>query len=224
MVHLSENMSLIELDRPFKQFRHPSLSLICGPSGSGKTTFVTHVLQQIENMFDVVPQKIYFVYSEWQSGYDALPDIVEFHESLDKSLYDKLDPSVPSLLIADDYQHQAAGNELLSKLATQSCHHRSCSVMVILQNFYFGSGVTNLNIRRSAQYIIIMKSPQDVRQINTLATQMFPTRAKKLIDIYHDATEHTDFGYLLIDCRPDTPYQLRIRSKIFDQFPIIYKI
>ena len=47
-----------------------------------------------------------------------------------------------------------------------------------------------------------------------LAKQMFPGRTQYLLDSFHDATKKP-FSYLLIDCHPQTPENIRLRTSIF---------
>lgn len=217
-------MEEILLEKEFKQFRHPGLTIFSGPSNSGKTTLVLRILANLSYLFDIIPKRIIFLYSEWQPAYEQISNQVEFSQNLDQDMYDSFDSKKPTLLIADDFQMQATKNDLLCKIAIQGGHHRSVSTFILLQNFYFGSDVSSINIRRSAQYIVLMSSPQDKKQIRSLGSQMFPQNLTQFIEAYEDATENTAFGHLLIDCRPDTQKYLRVRSDILCKEPLIYVV
>ena len=60
----------------------------------------------------------------------------------------------------------------------------------------------------------MFKNPRDSLGIATLAKQMFPRRTQYLMDSFHDATKKP-FSYLLIDCHPQTPEAIRLRTNIF---------
>ena len=62
--------------------------------------------------------------------------------------------------------------------------------------------------------IVMFKNPRDAGQVATLARQMYPGKSKFVVEAYKDATEEP-YGYLLIDLRPETHENFRIRTKIF---------
>ena len=66
----------------------------------------------------------------------------------------------------------------------------------------------------NAHYIVAFKNPRDVTQIATLAKQMYPGNTKFMVEAYRDATS-TPYGYLLVDLKPQTVEQLRLRTNIF---------
>jgi hypothetical protein len=66
----------------------------------------------------------------------------------------------------------------------------------------------------NAHYIVLFKNPRDANQIATLARQMYPGKSKFLIEAFKDATEKP-YGYSLIDLKPDTGENIRVRTNIF---------
>ena len=66
----------------------------------------------------------------------------------------------------------------------------------------------------------MFKNPRDHLQIANLARQMYPGRSQFLIEAFEDATK-ASHGYLLIDLKPDTDDQLRIRTGIFPSDKLI---
>ena len=65
-----------------------------------------------------------------------------------------------------------------------------------------------------ADYIVALKNPRYITQIATLATQIYPGNTKFMVEAYWDATSQM-YGYLLIDLKPQTAEQLRLRANIF---------
>ncbi len=51
-------------------FQHPCNVIIVGPSGSGKTSFLESALRN--RQFQPEPQRIVWIYSERQPGYDEM--------------------------------------------------------------------------------------------------------------------------------------------------------
>jgi len=72
--------------------RHPTTVLVAGPTGCGKTEFVYKLLTTREAI-QPTPQRIIFIYSEWQPAYDrmkqALQNTIEIVKDYEpKVLYD----------------------------------------------------------------------------------------------------------------------------------------
>ena len=67
----------------------------------------------------------------------------------------------------------------------------------------------NLN----SHYLVLFKNPRDVGQIVILGRQMF-SNGKFLEEALKDATSRP-YGYLLVDLKPGTEEQLRVRTNIF---------
>jgi hypothetical protein len=64
-----------------------------------------------------------------------------------------------------------------------------------------------------------MKNDRDKQQISILARQFSPGNSNFVVQAYEDATKNP-YDYLLLDFRPGSPHNLRLRSKIFPhQFP-----
>ena len=188
--------------------------LVCGPTGSGKTQFVLRLIT--EQMFEPVPERIMWIYGEWQPLYDILkikiPDI-EFKNGIPADLYDSITADTRNLVILDDQMSEAGDKKELSQLFTQGSHHRNLSVIYIVQNL-FDQGRSMRTVSLNTQDLVIFKNPRDKKQITTLASQMYPKNGSFLTDAYLDATTEP-FGYLVIDLKQDTPEEFRVRSKIF---------
>ena len=77
-------------------FRHPTTILIAGPTGCGKTEFLVQLLQR--RALRPFPQRIEWIYGEWQNAYDRILNLslpgtsVKFTKSFDDDLYETLDP------------------------------------------------------------------------------------------------------------------------------------
>lgn len=187
---------------------HPSTAIVCGPTGSGKTIFLARFIRDIKELMFPTPEKIVYCYGEYQDIFADLPE-VEFREGLPKLA--EFDGSQRVLLIIDDLMHEAGHD--VEKIFTRGSHHRNISVFFVTQNLFFkskGSRTMSLN----AHYIVAFKSPRDIGQISVLARQIYGSNSKFMIEAFNDATSKP-FGYLLIDLKPQTPEQLRLRTNIF---------
>ena len=71
---------------------------------------------------------------------------------------------------------------------------------------------TNLN----SQYLVLFKNARDKGQAGILARQMFPAKWKEFVSALDDA-QRTPYSYLLVDLRPETPDEIRIRGTILPE-------
>jgi len=206
-------------------FRHPSTILIAGPTGCGKTEFLVKLITQ--GGLEPFPERIIWVYSEWQDAYERIrkklmessaKKKLEFVKDFNDTLYDSLDRRVRNLLVLDDQMenqdmHRKGGSDL-AKFFTQGSHHRNLTVVYIVQNLFHQSRASR-TISLNSHYLVLFKNPRDKLQIRNLAMQMYPSNTEFLVRAYEDATS-VPYGYLVVDLRPDTPDDLRVRSNIFD--------
>lgn len=195
-------------------FVHPSTHLIAGPTGSGKTKYVNRVI--LENMIEPLPSRIVWIYSEWQDNYRILKDSkpnIEFFTSIDEGLYETFDSKITNLLVIDDKMSSKNDSHQILHYFTEGSHHRNLTIMYIVQNL-FDKGKEHRTVSLNSQYITLFRNPRDRLQISILARQMYPGNQKFMTDSYYDATKEP-YGYLLVDLRPETPDDFRLRSKIF---------
>lgn len=90
-------------------------------------------------------------------------------------------------------------------------------MLFLTQNIFHNSKHTR-TMSLNSHYIVLFKNPRDVGQVGVLGRQMFQN-GKFLADAFRDATSRP-YGYLLIDLKPNTDEQLRVRTNIFaDESP-----
>jgi energy-coupling factor transporter ATP-binding protein EcfA2 len=205
-------------------FRHPTTILIAGPTGCGKTEFLVQVLKG--KAIQPSPQRIIWIYSEWQDAYDRICKAyasvtrqkIEFVKQFNDRLYETLDRRVRNLVILDDqmenHDMQRKGGTGLAKFFTQGSHHRNLTVIYVVQNLFHQARAMR-TISLNSHYLILFKNPRDKLQIRNLASQMYPSQTEFLVRAYEDATS-VPYGYLVVDLRPDTPEDLRVRTNILD--------
>ena len=108
------------------KFRHPSTMIVSGPTGSGKTKFVSRLI--LERQYDPMPNRIIWVYSEWQPLYDIIQmsyPSVEFIKDLSPNLANSFSNQVRNLLVLDDQMTELGDKKELSQLFTKGSHHRN---------------------------------------------------------------------------------------------------
>lgn len=153
---------------------------------------------------------MYYFYGEWQPAYaDSKIPNLQFVEGLPDM--DVIDPKVRNLIVIDDLL--AETDSRVTKIFTKGSHHRNCSVIYITQNL-FDKNKENRTITLNAHYMVLFKSPRDAMQVQHLARQMYPGKSAFMREAFADATSKP-YSYLLVDLRPDTPENMRLRTNIF---------
>lgn len=193
------------------RWKHPFTCIVAGPTSSGKTHFVARLVRHADEMIHPAPERILWYYGEWQRTYFDLQKYnnVSFAEGIPKE--QDINPRLRNLVIMDDLL--AETDNRVTKLFTKGSHHRNTSVIYISQNI-FDKNKENRTISLNAHYMVLFKSPRDAMQVEHLARQMYPGKTKFMREAFKDATSEP-FSYLLIDLRPETPDELRLRSSIF---------
>jgi hypothetical protein len=204
-------------------FHHPFTMVIAGPTMSGKTFFVRQLLTK-SNLIEPPPERIVWIYSEWQPEYDRLRDHfqqgIEFIKGWSAELYEKFHPGIRNLLVLDDVMGSTKNDGTLSDLFTKGASHRNLSVLFITQNLFF-QGRSAVDVRRNSQYIILFKCRQDKRQVAHFARQTFPENPLFLMNAFADAVSE-DHGHLLIDLKPTCPEEYILRSNVLNDDIVVY--
>jgi hypothetical protein len=212
--NLSAAYLVFALRATMNKLIHPSNILVAGPTGCGKTYFVMKLI--MNDMFTTRFDRIVLVYSEWQPLYDDLrlyrPD-TEFVRELNEDLYHSFDRTRDNLVILDDQMTSGGSKGTTTNLFVQGSHHRSITIIYLVQNFY-EKNKNQRTLSLNTQYIILFKNPRGLSQAMSFGKDMFPTKGHAFVDVYKDATIEAN-GYLLVDNRVDTPDSYRLRSRIF---------
>jgi hypothetical protein len=198
------------------RLQHPFTCIVAGPTSCGKTQFVKRLLAAKDTMIHEPPKNIIWCYSEYQPAYVELTSQVpgiSFVEGIPQTLLEDLDTSVPNLVVLDDMMCESGKDKRVTNLFVRGSHHRNLSVIYIVQNlFYHGKESRTLSL--NSHYIVLFKSPRDATQVGILGKQMFPGNSKFMHDAFRDSTKQP-YGYLLIDLKPATEEQYRLRTCIF---------
>jgi hypothetical protein len=173
-------------------------------------------LKFIENIGDLINvkiQRIIWCYSVTKP--ELTLDIPIDYVSSVEGIYQKLTPVAglypPSFLVIDDQMENA---KQVQPIFTKFTHHRNCSCFYLTQNLFLKDQRT---ISLNTHVFVLFKSPRDRMQIMTLAKQISPDNPNFILQAYNDATSSSPFSYLIIDLKPTTPEEYRIRTDIFPQ-------
>ena len=213
LVSVSSNSPAIQMDMRLK---HPFTMMVAGPTSCGKSQWTKKLLLNASKLIDQPPTKITWFYGEYQPLYAELQaqlQGISFVEGIPENLNSYIDAGSTNLVVIDDLMSESGNNKRISKLFTKGSHHRNLSVIYIVQNL-FHKGSENRDISLNTHYLVLFKNPRDASQITSLAKQMYPGSVKFLQEAYRDATLKPH-GYLLLDMKPGTVDDCRIRTGIF---------
>ena len=71
------------------------------------------------------------------------------------------------------------------------------------------------SININTHILVLFANKRDESQAMNLGKQLFPCYSKVFMEAYEDATSAALHGYLVIDCDPKSPHDIKLRTKIF---------
>ena len=194
-------------------FHAGSPIMVAGPTSSGKT-YWTHKLLT-HNMFTESVASVLYCYDVFQDYFNQMkiPNI-EFHEGLPtlekvQSLHD----GSFHVIVLDDLMEYIVKSIEVQNLFTKYCHHYNITVIFLTQNV-FAQGPCARTININTHILVLFANKRDESQAMNLGKQLYPCNSKVFMDAYEDATSYLH-GYLVIDCDPKSPRELKLRTKIF---------
>lgn len=165
-------------------------------------------------MFDHFPDAIFYFYGVYQPANDQLksniPQIT-FVEGFPSDFEDSVNPSQKTLVILDDLMSEMSKEGAIIRLFTKA-RHSGISVIFLTQDLFYSKQLRTVSI--NANFIVLFRSTRDRLQVMNLAKQMYPGETKFLVESFVNATAQP-YGYLLLDLRPTTPEEYRVRTNIF---------
>ena len=201
------------MNKPLVPFVAGSPIIISGPTGSGKT-FFTHKLLTFD-MFTEIVSSVLYCYGVYQPFYDSMqiPNLT-FHEGLPtfetiKEMHD----GKFHVIVLDDLMEYIIKSVDTQNLFTRYCHHFNMSAIFLTQNV-FAQGPCSRSISINAHILVLFANKRDESQCITLGKQLYPGKTKVFMEAYEDATSG-EFGYIVVDCTPKTPRELKLRTNIF---------
>ncbi len=209
------------------RFKTPFNCIVAGMSYSGKTTWVKNLLTLRDKIFTEQPTRIFLFYKVMQDIYvemeaDGLVhELVTVNEEMPSletiiSMVEKYKNQGGSMLIFDDTMSDL--NNDFEQLFCNVSHHYNSSIIFLTQNLFYQK-TTFRTMSLNSHYLVLMKNVRDTQQISILAKQFSPYNNSFLVQSYAEATKNP-FSYLLLDFRPDSPQELRLRSNLFE-FPCL---
>ena len=188
--------------------RHPFTMMVAASTGGGKTWLVKNLLENRQQWISPAPQRIIWIYGQWQPLYVEMHRIIpgiEFVKGIPANIEDEqfLNPAIQNLIVYDDLMSKASNDKRICDLFTKGSHHHNLNVICLVQNLYY-QGKESRTMSLNSQYLVLFNNPRDQQQVMVLARQMYPGQSEKVLSSYKMATSKP-YGYLAIDLKPDTP-------------------
>ena len=209
-------------------FKPCSSFVVSGATKSGKTWWVYRLLRERVGMFvPNPPSSILYCYSVYQPLFDDMKmtfgDDIRFVEGLPSSedVDNLTSDGRHHVIILDDVMQKVVQSPEMALLFTQGCHHKNLSVIFITQNL-FAQGKSSRNIALNTTYVVLLKNVRDASQATLLGRQLYPGKTDGFMRAYTEIMMELR-GYLIIDLAPDTPDEMRLRTRVFiGEDPIVY--
>ena len=199
--------------------KHPFTMTIAAPTGGGKTYFVKTLLENREKWIHPSPQRIIWLYGQWQPLYEQMKQTIpgiEFVKGIPWNIDEDsfLNSKLRNLIVIDDLMTDATKDNKICNLFTKGSHHRNLSVICLLHNLYY-YGKENRTMSLNTHYFVLFKNPRDQQQVMSLARQMYPGNTRRFMTIYKIATDKP-YGNLIIDLKPETPDAERFQANVLE--------
>ena len=190
----------MNMKTPLVPFQAGSPIMVAGPTASGKTYWTNKLLSN--NMFTQPVSSILYCYGVWQDYFEEMeiPNL-EFHDGKFH------------IIVLDDLMEHIVKSIETQNLFTKFCHHYNITAIFLTQNV-FAQGPCSRSISINTHILVLFANKRDESQALNLGKQLYPWASKVFMEAYQDATSKSH-GYLVVDCDPKSPRELKLRTNIF---------
>ena len=112
----SENPKIHNFTENGLKLRHPFTMMVAASTGGGKTWLVKNLLENREQWISPAPQRIVWIYGQWQPLYAEMQRIIrdiEFVKGIPVNIEDEqfLNPAIQNLIVIDDLMSEASNDK-----------------------------------------------------------------------------------------------------------------
>jgi hypothetical protein len=197
--------------------------IISGASGSGKTVLVLEILKDLNVVYEVGIERVYFCTCTPIIGDIQCPVPVTIHEGLPTS---DMWSEPNSLIIIDDQQDALSDQKQSVAMASRIAHHYKTTFIYILQSIFWGQGSSDVirQLYLNSQYVIILSCRRGIQQVKRFIQYMFPSTWRKVLAGYEEVMSKA-FSHVLFDFHPKTKPEFIMRTGILaNEFTCILDI
>ena len=119
------------------------------------------------------------------------------------------------IIVLDDLMEKIVKSIEMQEPFTKYCHHRNLTTIMVSQNV-FQKGPNTRTISLNTHIHVLFANKRDEAQVSVLAHQLFHSKTKKnkFLTMY-DKHMKQHYGYLVIDCTPQYPSEIKVHVDIF---------
>ena len=142
------------------RLKHPLTAVVAGNTSSGKSSFCKKLIQYKDDLITPKITKIIYCFSEFKP---SLPweSITTYSKGYSEDLIsrEKLGQH-KTLLVIDDLADEVQSDQM-TRLFTKLSHHRSISVIFLVQNLFYRGLRSMRTVSMNALYTVVFKSARD---------------------------------------------------------------
>ena len=202
------------------KFRNGTNTIIYGMTSSGKTTFMFEVLKR--KLITNFPDKIFFfyrihqkVFTDWNQ--EVSNPRIDFVEGLQLDMVKKYGGNC--IVIIDDLALE--NQRRTAELFLFESHHLNISTFFMTQNLYLRDDCFR-TMSLNAAYFVLFANIRSLRQIKTLACQIFSGRDIDRVMAAYKKARDIPFGHIVLNLVLNFPKELVVCSNFFDDSPSFF--
>ena len=195
--------------------------LVSGPSRCGKTWFTFNLIKNIRKISQDVPEKIVYVYSARQAGYEDWLKYVDHLVIADETAIDRvltLAKSNKLLVIFDDLIHSDLLRDI-AKLFTIDGRHMKMSLVFLTQRLFVQNEFYK-QISRNSDYFVLFRNPRNQAEIRDLARQVTPNDLS--LSTLYEMVTIKPYSYLFLNFTQEAKEDYKYLTRLFEQPNILY--
>ena len=202
------------------KFRNGTNTIVYGMTSSGKTTFMFDVLKK--KLITNFPDKIFYLYRIHQKKFSDWNEVltnpkIDFVEGLQLNLVK--DYGGNCVVIIDDLALE--NQRRTAELFLFESHHLNITTFFMTQNLYMKDDCFR-TMSLNAAYFVLFANIRSLRQIKTLANQIFSGRdVDRVMEAYKKARD-TPFGFIVLNLVQNFPKELVVCTNFFDESPSFF--
>ena len=155
-------------------------------------------------------ERFVLCYDKFPPDVDGINKEIEYLEGI-RNANHILDGNLRTLVVIEDLMSET--NQKMTSLLTKGSLHRNANVIYVCQNI-FPKGKEPRTINLYTHYIAFFQNPRDAIQLLVLGRQTCPEDVKYFRQAIED-TSSQPHHYMLIDLKPTTPEEIRLRDRMF---------
>lgn len=196
-------------------FKTPCSIVAYSPSNCGKTTLILEIIKNRKFYFSEEIFEIIYHYNAWCDKFSDQKDI----RFIQGDQIDIPTDSKPRILVIDDLMSSKSAQKTLTQIFTVDGHHYNITCIFATQALF----APELRVvSANAKVFFINGAMRNTKSVNIFLSQLDFDFAF-LKSAYQEACgDGNDYNFLLIDLQQKISSELRVGSKVLDQFPVFY--